>query len=181
MAHIVYVRLLPCMEPSRGTLHRAGRELLSALLKEDFGTAPEELMIASGPHGKPFAADRPDICWNISHSGRTCAVIAAGIPVGLDLEEVREADWRKLGRRILTSDEYGRLLNDPDPLRRFFRLWTRRESYVKWSGEGMSRDFRTLPEDGWDIDLTIGEDCPMSVHAAVPLQLKVEERTLALS
>ena len=59
--------------------------------------------------------------------------------VGVDCETVREIDYEALSKRFFTQPEYERIKGAADPADEFFRIWTKKESYVKFTGEGFSR------------------------------------------
>lgn len=104
----------------------------------------------AGPHGKPYF---PEIAgrfqFNLSHSGTkvmcVSAVSADAVPeVGCDVEtgESVRGDWTALAERFFTAEENAYLLggNDPEAREtRFRRLWTLKESFIKATGEGLSR------------------------------------------
>ena len=62
--------------------------LLRAALKE-LGAEPGPL--AYGPQGKPFFPDRPDLHFNLSHSGETVLCALSPSPVGCDAETISSA------------------------------------------------------------------------------------------
>ena len=39
------------------------------------------------------------------------------------------------------------ILDADDMEKAFFTQWVLREAYIKWTGEGLSRDLRTIPMD----------------------------------
>ncbi|MFC0031676.1 4'-phosphopantetheinyl transferase family protein [Micromonospora chaiyaphumensis] len=86
-----------------------------------------------GPHGRPTLPGEP-LHLSVTHAGDLVgvAVTAAG-PVGLDVEQEVELDWRRLARRIQAPGE-------ADPIRSragFLRCWTRKESVLKATGDGL--------------------------------------------
>ena len=93
-----------------------------------------------GPSGKPEVSGLPGFRFNVSHSGRWVIVGVADGDIGIDVETV-DADRPmpelvELARHVFTPDEQ-RLLASGDP-RVFYRLWTLKESYVKYLGLGLS-------------------------------------------
>lgn len=101
-----------------------------------------------------------------------CCAVHGG-PVGIDLE-ARRARPRRAGCAHLHAEELvftapgGRF----DSLR-FLQLWTAKEAWVKYTGEGLGVDFRTLPAAAADglhetlfgrrLEQTITEDYVLSV------------------
>jgi 4'-phosphopantetheinyl transferase len=126
---------------ARSIAARAGlRELLAGYV----GAAPEALRFTAGPHGKPalepgIAAAAPR--FNVAHSGRLILLAFAACDVGVDVEEMRVGvEVEELARRFFSADETGALAAAP-PLERdrvFFRIWTRKEAFLKSHGTGLS-------------------------------------------
>lgn len=88
------------------------------------------------PGGKPFFKSRPDIAFNISHSGGFALCGVGTSPLGVDIELVRP---RRAGlpRRILAVEEQAQLAEAPNPAGRLIAFWTLKESFVKYTGEGL--------------------------------------------
>lgn len=124
-----------------------------ALLAFALGQAgATDLTLQRGPQGKPALAHHPDIHFNLSHSGTMAVCAVADRAVGVDVEQPREIR-EALVRRVLTAEEQAWLTAQPDREAAFLRLWTRKESFLKRTGEGFSRapdSFSVLPqaEDG---------------------------------
>ena len=129
---------------------------------------PSALSFIAGPYGKPQLADARGLSFSLSHSGDGVAIaVAQDVAVGIDIEERRRIEDRDaLVARFFSAEEaaaYGRAA----PAERedaFFRLWTRKEAFVKGIGLGLSRRFNSftvglsLPvqldapdEDGWSL------------------------------
>ncbi|MFC2123324.1 4'-phosphopantetheinyl transferase family protein [Bacteroidota bacterium] len=90
--------------------------------------------------GKPYSIDDPGLYFNMSNSGKT-AVIAFSLDseVGIDIEQIRHLpDLDELITRNFTTSEIKFINAKPEErIRRFFRFWTLKESYLKAIGEGM--------------------------------------------
>lgn len=170
--YIPHARTLPHKEISE-----EGRDLLSFGLKRHYGIDPGGLILKTGKHGKPYFEGYPHhIHFNISNSGNYIVVILAGMPVGIDIQEKRITDLDKLGKKIFSVDEYRRFLASDNRQEEFFRQWVLKESYVKWTGEGLlRRDLKELPMDGWSQFVLIDMNYFCAVHAELPLNLSVEE------
>ena len=107
-----------------------------------------DLTLAYGNNGKPRLAHHPDIHFNLSHSGTMAACAVADKAVGVDVERPRRVD-DALVRRVLTAEEQSWLAGQPDREAAFIRLWTRKESFLKLTGQGLSRapgSFSVLPQ-----------------------------------
>ncbi|MEO3891262.1 4'-phosphopantetheinyl transferase superfamily protein [Nonomuraea sp. B5E05] len=116
------------------------------VLGRRMGVRPGEVRIAVGRHGKPYAPARPDVQWNLSHSGDLALlVVAYGRSVGVDVERLRpELDQAAFARRFFPAGEAEFVDGSPE---RFAWLWTRREACVKAAGGRLAQGLR-LPVNG---------------------------------
>ncbi len=115
------------------------RQILASYLDLD----PQTLCFTYGQSGKPALvgiADAP--AFNLAHSGNwgVCAVGKEG-EVGVDIETLdRELDYARLAKRFFSTAENEWLQKCPLHRRRrlFFRIWTRKEAWLKGKGGGFS-------------------------------------------
>jgi 4'-phosphopantetheinyl transferase len=114
----------------RDRLHWShARSALRAVLARYLGQPPEDLRFLYGEHGKPTLENSPGFEFNISHShGWAAIAVTRGIPVGIDIEAIREKVdianlLHRLGETALTGTK-GEL----------FHVWTRREARTKAVG-----------------------------------------------
>ena len=86
-------------------------------------------------NGKP-ALD--GVCFNLSHSEDLVVCAVSEKPVGIDIEKIRNVK-ENLADRYFTDSEKAYLLQFEGTARNeeFIRLWTMKESYMKYTGEGM--------------------------------------------
>ena len=122
------------------------RQILSCYLE----LPPEGLRFDYGPAAKPALAgglaDAP--AFNLAHSGGwgLCAV-ARGVVLGVDIERIdARLDFEKLAAAFFSRDEHQRLLACVPHRRRrsFFRLWTRKEAWLKGRGSGFTDSRQSL-------------------------------------
>ncbi len=100
---------------------------------------------------KPVFLNAPEIHFNISHSGEMVILVVSDAPVGCDIEQIGTADLR-ISRRFFTENEHALLAacrSDGERNDLFFRMWTIKESYMKYTGEGMR-----LPLSEFAIDFS---------------------------
>lgn len=120
-----------------------GHALARWMLGEQTGVEPQTIHFAEGAHGKPYWPDRPDVHFNVSHSGDWVVAVVDDADVGIDIERIRRPDL-KVAERFFAPQEYATLLRLQDERARtefFFELWTLKESYVKALGFGLSYSF----------------------------------------
>lgn len=141
---------------------KLARALLYAALKLECGAAGEDLVLKRDARGKPFFQDFP-VRFNLSHCGKrgrgmVCCALS-GVEVGVDCETLRPYSER-LARRICTGRELAALQAAADPGEALTALWTQKESYLKWTGEGFRQGLRTEVQAVPGISLKTYEDVP---------------------
>ena len=88
------------------------------------------------PAGKPVLAGREDLYFSLSHSGRYVLCAVSDLPVGADVQECRPL--RTDLTRWFHPGEQAWLAEQEDREAALYRLWTRKEAWVKAvSGETM--------------------------------------------
>lgn len=126
--------ILKYMRPCDRKLSLGVWQLLEDSLKQH-GFLAENIRIA--PNGKLECAG---IYFNVSHSGDIALCALSNTPVGCDVEKVTSAPM-EIAKRYFSDRECQYIesaTSVEEKNRRFFRLWTAKESYVKMTGEGMS-------------------------------------------
>jgi 4'-phosphopantetheinyl transferase len=127
------------------------RGVLRAILSASLGVPPGSLVFEYGPRGKPFLANQsgPDgLQFNLSHSGGMALVaLTRGVPVGVDIEcEKREMEVDSIASRYFAQAEAAALtrLDQAARVRLFFRIWARKEAFIKALGQGMGIDLHSF-------------------------------------
>lgn len=130
--------------PEKARAFIAARARLRQILARYQGRPPQGLGFVYGAAGKPALADTAAgaLSFNLAHSGHwgLCAV-TAGCPVGVDIERIDPAlAYEKLAARFFSAIENSSLQACPSQRRRrqFFRIWTRKEAWLKGRGGGFS-------------------------------------------
>lgn len=95
---------------------------------------PKEVEIVRNEGEKP-RFDTEEAYFNLSHSGGVMMLGISHSPIGVDIEKIRDIDYKKFD------------FIDADDLEDFFEKWTERESYLKFTGEGLSAFRREIPSD----------------------------------
>ena len=116
--------------------------LLRKALREMYGIhdAP---VFEYDANGKPSILGHPEIFFNISHCRKAVACVVADSPVGIDVEETcRFSD--SIARYTLDDEEYESVVKADNPSQAFIRLWTMKEALLKYTGEGLRRDIKTV-------------------------------------
>lgn len=127
-----------------------GKEILYKLMLEHYGIdlSLEENPIGKMAMGKPYFINHPHIHFNISHSKDVVACVIADSPVGIDVQYCEAKNIQMIAEKILTFEE-GKIFQESgfrDEI--FFKYWAKKESYLKFIGEGIRRDLRKMTYEG---------------------------------
>ena len=116
-----------------------GEGMIRRLLFRLWGLHKEDYLIRIGEHGKPLVESRFSVWYNLSHSGDYIVAAFSHLEVGIDIEQKRKARM-EVARRFFHPAEIQCLQNlagdAQDEL--FFRYWSVKESFLKYTGEGLS-------------------------------------------
>ena len=94
-------------------------------------------------HGKPYFREYPDIHFSISHSEDYVLVAMSEGNIGADVQLIKERRV-DIASRFFHHNEI-QYLNCTDNEREgFFRIWTLKEAYIKYTGRGMSEGLNTF-------------------------------------
>ncbi|BAI60306.1 phosphopantetheinyl transferase [Methanocella paludicola SANAE] len=134
----------------------AAHEALRHILASYLGIEPDAIRYVRGPHGKPYlepAIHGGRLRFNLSHSGGIAAIaVTDGLDVGVDVEQVRDMEFEELASCAFSRDEQAALGNNNIDSGVFFRLWTRKEAYLKATGLGLSvQPNEATIGEGWSI------------------------------
>lgn len=142
------------------------RGILRALLGDYLDCAPASVKLAYTPHGKPGvdASHITDLRFNLAHSGDIALfAFARGSRIGIDVERCRpDFDGQRIADRFFTERESSELraMRDNERVLAFTQQWTRKESFIKAHGEGLSfplNSFAVIEDDSGALRLEIGD------------------------
>ena len=145
------------------------RAALRDLLGQYLSTPSAEIQFHYAHRGKPSLGPtnngNPPLHFNVSHS-RGIALLAFSPErrLGVDVEFIRPIEnWEDIARRFFSQNELAELSALPPNQRDegFYTCWSRKESYVKASGEGLQ-----VPLDSFDVTVTPGAPERLTAHDA---------------
>ena len=120
---------------------QAARAMLERLLCAYAGSA-QAPRIERGAHGKPYAPERPELEFNLSHTGAHVLIgFARAQALGVDLEcRDRRLSLDDIAQRFFAPAEARALQRLDGTAKRaaFLRLWTHKEAVLKALGAGLS-------------------------------------------
>lgn len=127
----------------------AGRGWLRWLMGHFTHTPPGEIRLVTGPFGKPDLLNTTGSGrnWhiNVSHAGEWILLAVGNVPVGVDVEWI-DPNWpyQDLVASSLNADEQAQLVASPTPRDLFYTFWTRKESLLKATGQGLTDDLPAI-------------------------------------
>lgn len=106
-----------------------------------YGLRERDVTISCGAWGKPYVRNHPQIRFNLSHSGDYALAVFAPVEVGCDIQKKERAkSSERIAARFFSQEEQRAVAAGVD----FYRIWARKESYLKLSGRGMAYDMRVF-------------------------------------
>ncbi len=117
------------------------KQYLIKILKEEYDLKVKMEDFAKNENGKPYLKNS-NLFFNLSHSNKYMIIAFSNSALGVDIEEVREIDFKSLSKRFFCPEENEFILNSEDKQNAFFRMWTLKESYIKWKGGRLPRDLQ---------------------------------------
>ena len=147
------------------------RCLCAGLLERRYCGITEDSQLQYLAWGKPVCDGME---YSISHGGDYVVLCLSDRPVGVDIEPLGNVN-PKVAKRVFCKDELAWMENDQN--KRFFLLWSRKESIMKATGKGFylsPGSFSVLPFDEspriidgglYSSSSIIYENCALSVTA----------------
>ena len=120
--------------------------LVRTLACQTLGIPNHALRFAEAEHGKPYLCSHPTFHFNVSHTENAVAVAIANRPIGVDIEKIKIAPT-KIASRYFTDAEQAYIFAPADCAAvqyRFFEVWTKKEAYIKCTGNGLSESLRSF-------------------------------------
>ncbi len=118
------------------------RAVLRILLGKYLKQAPEEINFDYTKYKKPFLTPTNNLKFNVSHSGNMAAfAFYSNREIGVDIEKIKDDfDVLELAQNFFSKKEIEVLEKLPksELARAFYRCWTRKESFIKAEGSGLS-------------------------------------------
>lgn len=123
--------------------------ILRLILSNKLDTDPAEICIVHNENNKPGLKDDL-LFFNLSHTRKAFAfAISEHYPVGVDLEEVRNINFKSIINKFFSQEEQKYISESPDKsLERFFFIWTRKEAVLKAAGTGLIENLMYIDVSG---------------------------------
>lgn len=103
----------------------------------------DNIVITKDEYGKPFLENCNKYI-SISHSGDYAVCAVSDSPIGIDIEKIRNVSL-KISEKFCNAKELV-YINEKDSNKRFFKIWTAKESAFKLYG-GKEKIFKNIDTD----------------------------------
>lgn len=105
--------------------------------------------LITGEYGKPYLKELPELFFSLSHSETVAVCAISDREIGIDIEYHREMSPDRLlriAKRFFAPEEYDAIAEESGEAAKelFYRIWTAKEAYIKFTGEGMHRNLASF-------------------------------------
>lgn len=118
------------------------------LIMRRTGLVMEKIEFCYNQYKKPYIKQKEPY-FNTSHSGNMILGAIGSREIGIDIEEMKEIDL-DIAKRFFCQEEFEYIVSaGTNKLQLFFEIWTKKESYIKAVGKGLSlplNSFNVLDE-----------------------------------
>lgn len=115
--------------------------LLRYILMKELNINDKKIIFETNEYGKPLLKGICNINFNVSHSGEYVVACIDNKPIGVDIELIRNINFMSIVENCFTDKEQSYILNSESfleaSLKKFYEIWTLKESYVKCIGKGL--------------------------------------------
>ncbi len=115
--------------------------------------AEEMRTVAAGKNGKPYLSAVPDLFYNLSHSGTKVLLAVSDREIGCDIQKV-SGNRERIVKRFYTEAEQAYVSGSAE---RFTEIWSRKESFAKAVGLGISADFTAFSVSDTDGNAVLNQ------------------------
>lgn len=157
-------KILNCRQRQK-RIQSFGAGILLERVLSKHGLSPQQ--VYTDQNGKPMVEGA---YFNLAHSGGVVICAISNMPVGCDIEQIKTAP-KKVAIRHFSEEEkaYLNQFSNEEYDRAFFRVWTKKESYLKMIGTGLRVSLETVEckdchvqeyeIDGYQVTVCAKEDC----------------------
>lgn len=146
--------------------------LLQKLTEREFGLTDQAPFTYKGA-GKPYFS-KLDLFFSLSHCKTAVGAAASKEEIGFDIIDNRHINERA-ALRICSPDEWERFEAAKDKQEFLRRLWCKKESMVKQSGEGFTNGFNTVDTARTDFFTYENKDCFAALYPNEKVSPRLEE------
>lgn len=122
-----------------------GDMMLRFIISQKLNLDNDKINFTISDKGKSSLKDHPELHFNVSHAGNWAVAAFSEQNVGIDVEIIKNIKYN-IAEQFFSSVEIMALnkLEGKDKLEFFFILWTMKESYLKYTGKGLSEPLNSF-------------------------------------
>ena len=105
----------------------------------------QEIIFDKTNSGKPYLHGYSNFYFNISHTRTAIVVALSDQEIGVDIEKIKQANF-EITCRFFTELEQKYVLDSHDKDKAFYEIWTKKEAYLKYMGNGLK-----MPLTSFDV------------------------------
>lgn len=124
--------------------HLIGKLVLVLVISKELKVCPQKLRFKKGKYGKPSLANISKISYSLSYTGSWVFLAVSNCgKIGLDAEEEKEIDIN-VASEFCSKREFNALtsVSSNKIYEMFYKIWTLKESYLKFTGRGLSSSLK---------------------------------------
>jgi 4'-phosphopantetheinyl transferase len=134
------------------------RTALRVLLGQLTGQPPSAVEFETSATHKPWLKNFPQLHFSVSHCQHWALLAVATQAVGVDVEAISPSfDFASVLDYSFSAAERLAIRQSPDLRRQFYALWTRKEAFVKATGQGIDEQFAAVPALDGQHPLILGQ------------------------
>lgn len=124
--------------------------LIKKCINEELGISYNDIFFSYNKYGKPYLKSNDNYYFSVSHSKNCIVFVSDNNPIGIDVEKITNKN-PLIVKRFFTINENNLIDNSKNSIETFFDIWTKKESYIKMIGLGLSKPLTSF--DVTSIDL----------------------------
>lgn len=139
------------------------RACLKILLGNYLRCHPSLITLRKNKYGKLFVSKQSNFFFNVTHTDEIILYAFAMTPIGIDIENTKHnIEFLEIAKIFFSEGEIKKLekVSEDDLRSTFFRIWTRKEAFIKAIGKGLSLSLNQFEVTA----LTEEPACILSIH-----------------
>ena len=122
------------------------RALLKLILSIKTGLKINDIHFKKDENKKPHLISDRSIHFNVSHSEDYAIIAVANHQIGVDVEFIsRNFEYQDILSHVFSDFEINTVLSAKNSKNTFYKLWTRKEAFVKATGDGITDSLKNIP------------------------------------
>ncbi|RQW19075.1 4'-phosphopantetheinyl transferase superfamily protein [Bacillus sp. C1-1] len=142
-------------------------DMVKRIVAQNFGVKSNEVNVYKTKEGKKYLNENLGIYYSVSYSADLILLGISSSEIGVDLEKIRPIDYNAISSYFsLKEREHLDLMSPGLALIEFFRIWTAKESYLKYIGIGLNHGLNnfSMLQERRVTSFIFGDDYFVSIY-----------------